>query len=171
MRWDIIIGLPIGPLKIGPCLGPTRRAGVAAQALRGHQAGPALSTIDRASGRARVVLFRVVSHAGNRARAIWNTISADNSGGWKGRRGGPLGGIASKRPTEAGCGRGRSRAARMRQAAADSARVRAATPVGKRTRGQTATLQRARVGARQPGSQFSSSEDEKQFCPLIITRN
>jgi hypothetical protein len=74
MRWDIIIGLPIGPLKIGPCLGPARRAGVTAQALRGYRAGPALSTIDRASGRARVVLFRVVPRAANRARPIWNTI-------------------------------------------------------------------------------------------------
>jgi hypothetical protein len=79
MRWDIIIGLPIGPLKIGPCLGPARRAGVAAQALRGHRAGPALSTIDRASGRARVVRFRVVPRAANRARPIWNTIV---STGW-----------------------------------------------------------------------------------------
>jgi hypothetical protein len=57
-----------------PCLGPARRAGVAAQALRGHRAGPALSTIDRDSGRARVVLFRVVPRAANRARPIWNTI-------------------------------------------------------------------------------------------------
>jgi hypothetical protein len=35
---------------------------------------PALSTIDRASGRARAVLFRVVPRAANRARPIWNTI-------------------------------------------------------------------------------------------------
>jgi hypothetical protein len=53
----------IGPPKIGSCLGPARRAGVAAQALKGHRAGPALSTINRASGRTRVVLFRVVPHA------------------------------------------------------------------------------------------------------------
>jgi hypothetical protein len=38
----------IGPLHIGPCLGPARRAEVAAQALKGRRAGPALSTIGRA---------------------------------------------------------------------------------------------------------------------------
>jgi hypothetical protein len=64
----------IGPPKIGPCLGPARRARVAAQALKGHRAGPALSTINRASGRARVVLFRAVPRAVNRARPIWNPI-------------------------------------------------------------------------------------------------
>jgi hypothetical protein len=47
---------------------------VAAQALKGHRAGPALSTINRASGRARVVLFRVVPRAVNRVWPIWNTI-------------------------------------------------------------------------------------------------
>jgi hypothetical protein len=64
----------IGPPKIGPCLGPARRARVAAQALKGHRAGPALSTINRASGRTRVVLFRAVPRAVNRARPIWNPI-------------------------------------------------------------------------------------------------
>jgi hypothetical protein len=64
----------IGPPKIGSCLGPARRARVAAQALKGHRAGPALSTINRASGRARVVLFRTVPRAVNRARPIWNPI-------------------------------------------------------------------------------------------------
>jgi hypothetical protein len=38
----------IGPVKFVPCLGPARRAGVAAQALKGHRAGPTLSPIDRA---------------------------------------------------------------------------------------------------------------------------
>jgi hypothetical protein len=55
-------------------VGPARRARVAAQALKGHRAGPALSTINCASGRARVVLFRAVPRAVNRARPIWNTI-------------------------------------------------------------------------------------------------
>jgi hypothetical protein len=49
-------------------------AEVAAQALSTYRAGPALSTIDRVSGRARAVLFRVVPRAANRARPIWNTI-------------------------------------------------------------------------------------------------
>jgi hypothetical protein len=74
MRCEIDIGPPIGPLKIGPCLGPARRAGVAAQALKDYRAVPALSTIDRASGRAWTVLFRVVPRAANRARPIWNSI-------------------------------------------------------------------------------------------------
>jgi hypothetical protein len=47
---------------------------VAAQALSIYRAGPALSTINRASDRARAVLFRAVPHAANRARPIWNTI-------------------------------------------------------------------------------------------------
>jgi hypothetical protein len=47
---------------------------VAAQALNGCRVMLALSTIDRASERARVVLFRVVSRAANRARPIWNSI-------------------------------------------------------------------------------------------------
>jgi hypothetical protein len=38
----------IGPPNFGPCFGPARRAGVAAQALKGHGAGLALSPIDRA---------------------------------------------------------------------------------------------------------------------------
>jgi hypothetical protein len=38
----------IGPPNFGPCFGPVRRAEVAAQALKGHRAGPALSPIDRA---------------------------------------------------------------------------------------------------------------------------
>jgi hypothetical protein len=49
---------------------------VAAQALKGRRAGPALGTIDRVSGRARVVLFRVAPRAANRARPIWKSISA-----------------------------------------------------------------------------------------------
>jgi hypothetical protein len=48
---------------------------VAAQALKGRRAGPALGTIDRASGRARAVLFRVVHRAANRARPIWKSIA------------------------------------------------------------------------------------------------
>jgi hypothetical protein len=48
VRWKIDIGLPIGPLKIGPCLGPALWAEVAAQALSVYHAVPALSTIDRA---------------------------------------------------------------------------------------------------------------------------
>jgi hypothetical protein len=67
----------IGQPKIGPCLEPARRARVAAQALKGHRAGPALSTINRASGGARVVLFRAVPRAVNRARPIWNTITTN----------------------------------------------------------------------------------------------
>jgi hypothetical protein len=63
-----------GLTYIGPCLGPARRAEVAAQALNGRRAGPALSTIDRASGRVRAVLFRAVPRAANRARPIWNSI-------------------------------------------------------------------------------------------------
>jgi hypothetical protein len=38
----------IGPPNFGPCFGPTRCAEVAAQALKGHRAGPPLSPIDRA---------------------------------------------------------------------------------------------------------------------------
>jgi hypothetical protein len=64
------------PPPIGLCLGPARRAGVAAQALKGYRAVPALSTIDRASGRAWTVLFRVVPRAANRARPIWNSIAS-----------------------------------------------------------------------------------------------
>jgi hypothetical protein len=74
-RCKIDIGPPIGPLKIGSCLGPALWAEVAAQALSAYRAVPALSTIDRASGRARAVLFRVVPRAANRARPIWNTIA------------------------------------------------------------------------------------------------
>jgi hypothetical protein len=55
------------PPPIGPCFGPARRAKVAAQALKGPRVGPALGTIDRASGRARAVLFRVVPRAVDRA--------------------------------------------------------------------------------------------------------
>jgi hypothetical protein len=62
------------PPPIGPCFGPAQRAEVAAQALKGRRAGPALGTIDRASGRARAVLFRVVPRAANRARPIWKSI-------------------------------------------------------------------------------------------------
>jgi hypothetical protein len=68
----------IGPLKIGPCLGPALWAEVAAQALSTYRAVPALSTIGRASGRASIVLFSVVSRAANRARTIWNTIVKRN---------------------------------------------------------------------------------------------
>jgi hypothetical protein len=86
MRWDRNIGPPIEPPKIGSCLGPARRAGVAAQALKGHRAGPALNTIDRALGRVRVVLFRVVPHVVNRAWPIWNTIAdMDGNGSGRGR--------------------------------------------------------------------------------------
>jgi hypothetical protein len=63
-----------GPTYIGPCFGPVRRAEVAAQALKDRRAVPALGTIDRASGRAKAVLFRVVPRAANRARPIWNSI-------------------------------------------------------------------------------------------------
>jgi hypothetical protein len=52
---------------------------VAAQALNGRRAGPALSTIDRASGRVRAVLFRAVPRAANRARPIWNSIQLINA--------------------------------------------------------------------------------------------
>jgi hypothetical protein len=48
MNGDYFIGPLIGPTKIGPCFGPARRAGVAAQALKGHRAGPALNPIYRA---------------------------------------------------------------------------------------------------------------------------
>jgi hypothetical protein len=68
-----------GLTYIGPCLGPARRAEVAAQALNGRRAGPALSTIDRASGRVRAVLFRAVPRAANRARPIWNSIGKSES--------------------------------------------------------------------------------------------
>jgi hypothetical protein len=67
------IGPPIGPAKIVSCFGLALWAEVAAQALKGSRAGPALSTIDRASDRARAVLFRVVLRASNRVRLIWNT--------------------------------------------------------------------------------------------------
>jgi hypothetical protein len=75
MRWEIYIGPPIGPLKIGPFLGPALWA--EAQALSTYRVVPALNTINRASGRAKAVLFRTVSRAANRARPIWNTIDAD----------------------------------------------------------------------------------------------
>jgi hypothetical protein len=48
---------------------------VAAQALSTYRAGPALSTINRASDRARAVL-----RAANRARPIWNTIGEARRG-------------------------------------------------------------------------------------------
>jgi hypothetical protein len=69
------IGPPIGPAKIGSCLGPALWAGVAAQALSTYRAGLALSTIDRASGCARAVLFRIVLCAADRARPIWNPVT------------------------------------------------------------------------------------------------
>jgi hypothetical protein len=47
-QMEIDIGPPIGLAKIVPCFGPARRAEVAAQALKGHRAGPALSPIYRA---------------------------------------------------------------------------------------------------------------------------
>jgi hypothetical protein len=62
------------------CLGTALRAGVAAQALRDYRAVPALGTINRASDRARAVLFRVVSRAANRVRPIWNSIDATAQG-------------------------------------------------------------------------------------------
>jgi hypothetical protein len=65
------------PPPIGPCFGPTQRAEVAAQELKGRRAGPALGTIDHASGWDRVVLFRVVPRAANRARPIWKSITFD----------------------------------------------------------------------------------------------
>jgi hypothetical protein len=65
----------IGLLIIGSCLGPALWAEVAAQALNGCRAVPALSTIDRASDRVGVVFFRVVPRAVNRARPIWNSIA------------------------------------------------------------------------------------------------
>jgi hypothetical protein len=68
------IGLTIGPTKIGPCLGPALWAEVAAQALSTHRVVPALGTIDRASCRARAVLFRVVPRASHRVCPIWNSI-------------------------------------------------------------------------------------------------
>jgi hypothetical protein len=74
VRWEIYIGPPIGPLKIGPCLGLALWAEVAAQALSTYRVVPALSTINRASGRAKAVLFRAVPRASNRAWPIWNTI-------------------------------------------------------------------------------------------------
>jgi hypothetical protein len=61
------------PPPIGPCFGPAERAEVAAQALKGRRAGPALGTINRASDRARAVLFRVVPRATDRARPIWKS--------------------------------------------------------------------------------------------------
>jgi hypothetical protein len=69
------IGLTIGPTKIGSCLGTALLAEVAAQALSTHRVVPALGTIDRASCRARAVLFRVVPHASHRAWPIWNSIA------------------------------------------------------------------------------------------------
>jgi hypothetical protein len=74
MRWEIYIGPPIRPLKIGPCLGLALWAEVVAQALSTYRVVPALSTINRASGRAKAVLFRAVPRAANHARPIWNTI-------------------------------------------------------------------------------------------------
>jgi hypothetical protein len=73
-RFSACYWTAIGPPTFGPCFGPARRARVAAQALKGHRAGPALSPIDRAQGRASAVLFRVVPRAANRARPIWNSI-------------------------------------------------------------------------------------------------
>jgi hypothetical protein len=64
-----------------PCLGTALRAGVAAQALRDYRAVPALGTINRASDRARAVLFRVVPRAANRVRPIWNSIRQREVGG------------------------------------------------------------------------------------------
>jgi hypothetical protein len=61
-------------VKIGSCLGPALWAEVATQALSTYRVGLALRTIGRASDRDRVVLFRVMPRAGNRARPIWNTI-------------------------------------------------------------------------------------------------
>jgi hypothetical protein len=61
---------------IGPCLGPARHAGVAAQALKDYPAVPALSTIDRASGRAWTMLFRIVFRAANRDRPVWNSAAS-----------------------------------------------------------------------------------------------
>jgi hypothetical protein len=52
----------------------TRIYTVNTQALKDRRVVPALGTIDHASGRARVVLFRVVPRAANRARPIWNSI-------------------------------------------------------------------------------------------------
>jgi hypothetical protein len=68
-----VIGPSIGPLKIGSCLGPTLWAEVAAQPLSIYRAGLTLSTTDRASSRARAVLFGAVPGAANR---VWprNTI-------------------------------------------------------------------------------------------------
>jgi hypothetical protein len=62
------------PPPIEPCFGPAQRTEVAAEALKGRWAGLALGTIDRASGRARAVLFQVVPRAANRARSIWKSI-------------------------------------------------------------------------------------------------
>jgi hypothetical protein len=45
------------PPPVGPCFGLAQRAEVAAQALKGRRVGPALGTIDRASGRARSCFF------------------------------------------------------------------------------------------------------------------
>jgi hypothetical protein len=67
------------PPPIGPCFGPAQRAEVAAQALKGRRAGPALGTINRASDRARAVLFRVVPRAADRARPIWKSIVVGSS--------------------------------------------------------------------------------------------
>ena len=55
---------------------------VAAQELKGRRAGPALRTIYRASGRARVGLFRAVPWAANRARPIWNSIVETTAAEW-----------------------------------------------------------------------------------------
>jgi hypothetical protein len=47
-RFSAFSRAAIGPLHTGSCFGPTRRAEVAAQALKGRRAGPTLSTIGRA---------------------------------------------------------------------------------------------------------------------------
>jgi hypothetical protein len=75
-RCKFVIEPLIGPAKIGSCLGLALWAEVAVQALSTYRAGPARSTINRVSDRARAVLFRAVAHAANRARPIWNTIVA-----------------------------------------------------------------------------------------------
>jgi hypothetical protein len=79
-RWREQAGrATFGPPCIGSCLGLARRAEVAAQTLKGCRAGPALGTMDRASGRARVVLFRAVPRTANRARPIWKSIPRPES--------------------------------------------------------------------------------------------
>jgi hypothetical protein len=59
-----------------PQAGPTGRDG--GPGTKRPSAGPALSTMDRASCRARAVLFRVVPRAANRARPIWKSIASMN---------------------------------------------------------------------------------------------